>query len=202
MTPRPGFTLRPVTWTPWVETIDDVDATAEQRNVLDAVSKSRASRPYWATLAHDAPVLRARQHLFEETLRGKDADDEPGAPKADLELAAVATSKATGCVYCASVHARAYERLTGDAAVVRAVLEHGAGANLPDRERALVTFAFRLARRPADLTPSDLRAMRAGGFRDREIYDIAHAVAMFAWANRLMLTLGGQTLDENASAGS
>ena len=201
MSSRPGFTLRPVTWTPWVETIDDIDATDEQREVLESVSKSKASRPYWATLAHDAPVLRARQHLFEETLRGKDGD-EHGAPKPDLELAAVATSKANGCVYCASVHARAFERLTDRADLVQAVLDHGPDADLPERERALVAFTFRLTEHPADLAPSDLRAMRDAGFRDLEIYDIAHAVAMFAWANRLMLTLGGQTLDETSSASS
>ena len=32
--------------------------------------------------------------------------------------------------------------------------------------------------------------MRAQGLSDLEILDLTHAVAMFAWANRLMQTLG------------
>mgnify|MGYP000199149279 CR=1 FL=1 len=33
-------------------------------------------------------------------------------------------------------------------------------------------------------------ALRAAGLDDREVLDLVHAVALFAWANRLMLSLG------------
>ncbi|RAB63770.1 alkylhydroperoxidase, partial [Burkholderia multivorans] len=36
----------------------------------------------------------------------------------------------------------------------------------------------------------DIVALEAEGFTHEEILDLSHAVAIFAWANRLMLTLG------------
>jgi alkylhydroperoxidase family enzyme len=40
------------------------------------------------------------------------------------------------------------------------------------------------------LTSDDIKPLRVAGLTDLEIYDIAQSAAMFAWANRLMQTLG------------
>ena len=40
------------------------------------------------------------------------------------------------------------------------------------------------------MTAADLVPLREAGFSDLEILDITYASAMFAWANRLMQTLG------------
>ena len=37
---------------------------------------------------------------------------------------------------------------------------------------------------------ADLAPLRRAGLSDLEILDVTHATAMFAWANRLMQTLG------------
>ncbi len=192
MATLPRFTTRYVDWTPWVETVDEVGPTEEQRAIVDEIATSPRGRPYWATLAHDAPALRARHKLFRQSLAGT----EDGSPKADLELAAVATSRVNGCVYCASVHARAYEGLTRNRALMRRLLDEGVDTELPGRERALVDFAAKLTRDPAALTGADLAPLRDAGFSDLEILDVAHAAAMFAWANRLLQTLGGQHIEE------
>jgi uncharacterized peroxidase-related enzyme len=199
MSHLPEFTRRVVDWTPWIETIDDIDAAPDQLAIVDEIVGGRKTgRTYWAALAHDADVLRHRHDLFPETLRDK--ADEGGSPRADLELSAVAGSRVTGCVYCASVHARAYVQLAQNAELIDAVLADGGAAAIPDREHALVAFSAKLSEAPHDITASDLTPMRDAGFSDLEIYDIAHASAMFAWANRLLLTLGGQTVDREAAA--
>ena len=193
MSHLPGFTRMVVDWTPWIETIDDIEATPDQLAIVDQIVGSRRTgRTYWAALAHDADVLRHRHDLFPETLRDKSG--EGGSPRTDLELSAVAASRETGCVYCASVHARAYVQFGGDAALVDAVLADGATADLPGREWALVAFSAKLGGAPNEIGPGDLEPLRAAGFTDLEIYDIAHASAMFAWANRLLLTLGAQSV--------
>jgi uncharacterized peroxidase-related enzyme len=38
--------------------------------------------------------------------------------------------------------------------------------------------------------PAQLRALREVGLSDDEILDLIHSIAIFAWANRLMLNLG------------
>ena len=54
----------------------------------------------------------------------------------------------------------------------------------------MIDFAVKLTREPDGVTAADLTPLRALGLSDGEILDIAHATAMFAWANRLMQTLG------------
>ena len=63
-------------------------------------------------------------------------------------------------------------------------------AELPPRERALADYAAKMTRNATKMTASDLEPLRAAGYSDLEILDATHAIAMFAWANRLMQTLG------------
>jgi hypothetical protein len=87
---RIGFTQDVLSWRPWLETLDAVDATPEQVALVDEVAPSANGRPYDALLAHDAPVLRARTALFNAVMHRPG-----GARRSDRELATVATSRAT-----------------------------------------------------------------------------------------------------------
>ena len=66
----------------------------------------------------------------------------------------------------------------------------GADAALEPRRRAILEYAAKLTRDPAAIGSADAAPLRAQGLTDLEILDLTHAVAMFAWANRLMQTLG------------
>jgi uncharacterized peroxidase-related enzyme len=111
-------------------------------------------------------------------------------PRADRELAAVAVSRVNGCVYCASVHIQRYIQLTKRPEIMQRLIDEGVDTELPPRERAIVDFAVKLTRTPPTLTAADLKPLRQLGLTDQEILDLTHATAMFAWANRLMQTLG------------
>ena len=178
-------------WSAWVPPVGDADVNDARREVLDTFPTT-GNTPYYRVLVHDPRILRARTDLFNESLRG-----ETGLPRADRELAAVGSSRATGCVYCASVHARAYSGLTREKSVVQKVLDEGTDAQIAERERAIVQFSAKLALDPAGLSMEDIEPLRKQGFSDAEILDIAHAAAIFANANRLMLTLGeGRTKED------
>jgi len=99
-------------------------------------------------------------------------------------------SRVNGCVYCASVHAQRFEQLAKRNDVIKQVFEdpHIAGTNA--RERAIVLFSIDLTLRPGDVRSENLKPLKAAGLTDAEILDLIHAVAIFAWANRLMLNLG------------
>jgi len=43
---------------------------------------------------------------------------------------------------------------------------------------------------PHDIADSSLLQLADAGLSDAEILDLIHAIAIFAWANRLMLNLG------------
>jgi uncharacterized peroxidase-related enzyme len=172
-------------WEPWLETVEDVGATPEQAALVAEVAPSPDSRPYYAVLAHDAPVLRERTALFNAVMYGPG-----GLRRADRELATVGASLINGCVFCTSVHARRYGQLTRDTELIQRLLDNGVTTALPDRERALIDVAVALTQAPDDLSAATLAPLRALGLSDLEILDAGLSAAMFANANRLMLTLG------------
>jgi uncharacterized peroxidase-related enzyme len=185
MAEKLAFTRDFVTWRPWVETVDEVGPTEEQAALVQRVAPNPKNRLYYATLAHDVPALRERTKLFNEIMAGRG-----GSPRADRELAAVATSRINGCVFCASVHARAHANFTKDATLVDRLLNEGIDAEQPARERAVIDYSAKLTRDPAGVTAADLQPLRDAGYTDAEILDINNAAAVFAWANRLMQTIG------------
>lgn len=182
MTKALHFTRDMVSWFPWIEPVDAASATPEQAELL---AKITTNGRYFATLAHDPPALRERTALFNAIMYGHG-----GASRAERELAATATSRVNGCVYCASVHARLHAQLTRDAAPIDLLLNEGLDAAHAAHERVIIDYAARLTRDPAGLTPADLAPLRAAGFSDAAILDINNAAAVFAWANRLMQSLG------------
>ena len=113
-----------------------------------------------------------------------------GLPRADRELGAVAASRINGCAYCASVHAKRFTELTKAPEVMERIQADGVEAALDPRRKAILDYAAKLTRDPAAIGPADAAPLRAQGLSDLEILDLTHAVAMFAWANRLMQTLG------------
>ena len=185
MAEKLAFTRDFVTWRPWVETVDEVGPTEEQAALVQKVAPNPKNRLYYATLAHDVPALRERTRLFNEIMAGRG-----GAERAHRELAAVATSRINGCVFCASVHARAHANFTKDAGVVDRLLEEGVEADQPALERAIIDYSAKLTLDPAGMTAADLQPLRDAGLTDAEILDINNAAAVFAWANRLMQTIG------------
>ena len=56
--------------------------------------------------------------------------------------------------------------------------------------RALLDYASKLARTPAEMSGADVEELRAHGFDDLDITDLVHNVAIFAYINRVALGLG------------
>ena len=155
------------------------------------VDAARAKSPYFRLLARDPDALRAR------TLTDKDIfyNPEAGLPRAERELAAAATSRFNGCIYCASVHARHSATYSKRADDVQRLLDEGVAADLGERWNAIIAACVG-AQRDADRVRD--RSMWSGcvapGLDDLAIADVIHAAAFFNWANRLMLSLGEPVL--------
>jgi len=180
-----NFTHGELDWRPWITPLDLDTATAAQRSALKITPSNRAVDAYSLVLAHDAEALEQRSPLYNGIMFGA-----KGLPRADRELGAVAASRINGCSYCASVHARRFTELTRAPEVMERIQADGAEAALDPRRRAILDYSAKLTRDPAAIGPQDAAPLRAQGLGDLEILDLTHAVAMFAWANRLMQTLG------------
>src|SRR5262245_55975235 len=109
------------------------------------------------------------------------------------ELAAAATSRVNGCIYCASVHSRfaaTYSKREDD---VERLLAAGVTADLGERWNAIVAASAALTATPIEFGPEHVDRLRRAGLDDLAISDVIHAAAFFNWANRLMLSLGEPT---------
>ncbi len=182
-----AFTRDNIGWAPWLEPLKEEDLT--QRHWDGLTEASRAKSPYFMLLARDPEALRAR------TLTDKDIfyNPEAGLPRAERELAAAATSRYNGCIFCASVHARfaaTYSKRPDD---VDRLLNEGVEADLDPRWNALVDASVKLTTTPSGFGPSEIAALRAQGLDDLAIADLIQATAFFNWANRLMLSIGEPT---------
>jgi len=181
-----GFTTNELDWSSWLKPVDVEKATPEQITVLEESNSRAKTSPYYLTLVHDTEVLRQRSRLFNAVMYGRD-----GLSRPERELSTVAVSRINGCPYCASVHSRLFIQLSKKPEIIETIFDKGVDdADLPVRERALVDYAAKLTRHATAMTPADLEPLRAVGFSDLEILDATYAIAMFAWANRLMQTLG------------
>ena len=179
------FTTRVPQWRPRVTPVDLETATPAQREALKETPSNTRISDYVLVLAHDAQALGARTPLFNGIMY-----DPGGLSRAERELGAVAASFVNRCIYCAAVHASRYNQLTGDETVMRKVFFDGDRADLDDRSRAILQFAVKLSRTPAEIGPSDVQALRDQGLDPLEVLDLALSTALFGWANRLMHTLG------------
>jgi uncharacterized peroxidase-related enzyme len=179
------FTQGELDWRPWIAPLDLNAATEEQLIALKITPSNRAVGAYSLVLAHDPEALAERSPLYNGIMFGP-----KGLPRAERELGAVAASRVNGCAYCASVHALRFTQLTREPEVMARIQRDGAEAALDPRRKAILDYSAKLTRDPAGITPADAALLRAQGLTDLEVLDLTHAVAMFAWANRLMQTLG------------
>ncbi|RRO15415.1 hypothetical protein EIL87_15220 [Saccharopolyspora rhizosphaerae] len=137
------------------------------------------------TLKLDAGVLSAQTLLREAIMTGRGALD-----RADRELAALATSLINGCGYCTAVHGKRQVELSGDPLTAVVLAEAGPAAIADERLRAVVDVAGALTVTPAALTAADVRRLRSAGLDADDVHDLVAVASMFAWDNRLIMTLG------------
>jgi len=181
------FTQDELGWLPWLEPFPEAELT--ERHLAGLVDKARAKSDYFRLLVRDPEVLEARTKTDKDIFYNI-AD---GLPRAERELAAAATSRYNGCIYCASVHSRfaaTYSKRRDD---VQRLLNEGVGADLGARWNAVVKASVALASTPIAFGEEHIEELRRVGLDDAEIVDVINSAAFFNWANRLMLSLGEPT---------
>lgn len=105
--------------------------------------------------------------------------------KLEREMIAVAVSAENRCYYCLTAHGAAVRQLSGDPILGEQLAMNYRAAHLDARQRAMLDFAVKLTRSPQDVDDADREALRAAGFGDREIWDVAAVAAFFNMTNRM-----------------
>jgi alkylhydroperoxidase domain protein len=178
------FTQQELGWLPWLDPLAEDELT--ERHWAGLVDRSRAKSAYFRLLVRDPPILEARTKTDKDIFYNI-AD---GLPRAERELAAAATSRYNGCIYCTSVHARFATVHSKRGEDIQRLLDQGVGADLGKRWNAIVKASIALASTPIAFGQEHIEELRRAGLEDAEIVDVINGAAFFNWANRLMLSLG------------
>ena len=170
-------------WHAWIEPVGPDTGSPDQIAAYE--SSVWPESPYFRLLAWHPQALQARTDLDRAIFLGR-----PGLGRGERELAATATSRWNGCELCASVHARFTATFTRRESDVVRLLEEGVDAGFDPRWQAIVDAAVALTASPPRFGAHHVRALEEAGLSRSDVQDVVESTAFFAWANRLMLSLG------------
>ena len=181
------FTQQELHWEPWLPAKPLNEFNALEQATLAKFGHSDSD--YFRLLARNLPLLEQR------TLTDKGIFYTAGGlPRAERELAAAVASKVNGCIYCASVHARKASQLSKQTEDVERLIATPPGEALATRQserwQKLIAFSAALSTTPPNASREQIDALRDIGLDELQLLDLVQSTAFFAWANRLMLTLG------------
>ena len=115
---------------------------------------------------------------------------ESGLTKAEREMIAVVVSVANDCAYCIAAHGAALRKLTKDPALADAVAADHRTAPVEPRIRAALEYAVKLTLHPTEMTEADVEGLRATGWTDEDVMDVAEVTGLFNMSNRMASGLG------------
>lgn len=113
-----------------------------------------------------------------------------GLSKLDREMIAVVVSAVNRCYYCLVAHGQAVRALSGRPELGEQLVMNWRVADLDPRAAAMLRFAEKVAEASARIVEADRQALRAAGFCDRDIWDIAAVAGFFSMTNRLASATG------------
>lgn len=110
-----------------------------------------------------------------------------GLSKLEREMIAVVVSSANHCFYCLAAHGATVRQLSGRPELGEMLVMNYRAAALEPRHKAMLDFCWKLTRQPETVEEADRAALRAAGFSDRDIWDIAAVAAFFNMSNRMAI---------------
>jgi uncharacterized peroxidase-related enzyme len=132
-------------------------------------------------------VLARRPDEFRAFFAYHDAlMDKPGnLTKAEREMIVVATSGINQCQYCVVAHGAILRIRAKNPLIADQIAINYRKADISDRQKAMLDFAVRVAVDAHAVGEADLGTLKAHGFDEEDVWDIAAIAAFFGMSNRL-----------------
>ena len=137
--------------------------------------------------AFDIEKLNGFTAVYNDLMLG-----DSGLSKLEREMIAVVVSSINKCFYCLTAHGAAVRQLSGDPVLGEMLVMNWRAAELDARQTAMLTFAEAITLASHRTTEADREALRAVGFTDRDIWDIASVTGFFNMSNRMASALAMQ----------
>lgn len=168
----------PVSRFPVPELKDMPDDIRER--ILAVQEKSGFIPNVFLTLAHRPDEFRAF-FAYHDALMEKPSN----LTKAEREMIVVATSNVNQCQYCVIAHGAILRVRAKDPLIADQVATNYRKADITDRQKAMLDFAMKVSQTAHLVGEPDFDALKAHGFDEEDIWDIAGVSAFFGMSNRL-----------------
>ena len=175
---QPGTVEKAISRYP-VPALNDLPADLQAR-IVEVQAKTGFIPNVFLVLAHRPDEFRAF-FAYYDALMLRDS----GLSKAEREMIVVATSAANGCPYCVVAHGAVLRVYAKNPILADQLTANYRHADITARQRAMLDFAVKMARRPEEIEETDVQALRGTGFSDEDVWDIGAITALFAMSNRL-----------------
>jgi uncharacterized peroxidase-related enzyme len=155
------------------------------RERIEAVQEKAGFVPnVFLALAHRPDEFRAF-FAYHDALMER----EGGLNKADREMIVVAVSAENDCHYCVIAHGAILRIRAKNPHVADQVAINYRKADITARQRAMLDFSLKVTTHSRAVDDGDYEALRAQGFTEDDIWDIAGIAAFFGMSNRLANTV-------------
>ena len=162
-----------------VPELEDMPEDIRER-ILAVQEKSGFIPNVFLALAHRPDEFRAF-FAYHDALM-----DKPGnLSKAEREMIVVATSNANQCQYCVIAHGAILRIRAKNPLIADQVATNYRKADITDRQKAMLDFAMKVSQAAHLVGEPDFEALKAHGFSEEDIWDIAGISAFFGMSNRL-----------------
>ena len=143
------------------------EATDEVEKYLAGQTKAWGYLPNYANAYVSRPEVARGWAVLNGSIRD-------GMDPRRYEIATIGAARALRSTYCTAAHAKFLRDDCGDE---RAMLAIAAGEGLDEVDRAVMTFAGKVARDATAITEADVDALRQVGLTDNDIGDVVFAAA-------------------------
>lgn len=169
----------------FIRTIAPSDADGAVREMYQEAQNRFGYIPNWARAFSLRPNVKDG---WAELLKSIQSN----LPVRTYELATLAAARALRSSYCSLAHGSVLANKVFDAKTVTAIATGARESPLDARERAMMAFAEQVATNADRISAGDIDNLRAHGYRDDEIFDIAAAAAARCFFSKLLDALGVQ----------
>lgn len=179
----------------YIQTLSYEEAGEELKAAYDNITGSRGKLAEVHKIQSlNPPALLAHMDLYLKVMFGKSP-----LKRYQREMLGVVVSVTNKCPYCIEHHRQALLFYWKDDDRTYRLIADPTGAALDDSDLALCRFAKTLTLAPGESNSEKIEELHQSGFDDRSILDTTQVIAYFNFVNRMVLGLGVEFTEEEAS---
>ena len=172
--PQPGHIMK-------LPVPDPEDLDQDIRDYYDKCQEKLGLVPYVLRAYAIRPdKFRSFTAMYNELMLG-----ESELTKLEREMVAVVVSSVNRCYYCLVAHGQAVRRLSGDPQLGEMLVMNYRAAELSERQRAMLDFAWKATETPWAIGDDDRAVLRDVGLSEDAIFDLAAVIGFFNMSNRV-----------------